>query len=677
MILPYQSPQEHLWDTRCLLAMLMRRLLDDMPPSLLVDRPLLNQECDDHPADLAELIAARLNVSPDLPLRQLEQRWALTPLAVNIIQLLLATEIDSELLQACACLHNDPARRWLTPGLIWRLFNLDPAAPASRAPFAPTDPLMRHRIIHAPLHINNYPVPLVERPLKLDDRMVAFLLDQETIEASLVDSVTLIPPNTAAPNDLFPGEVQPQLVRLLSRWRKTAVPPIFLWGRSGSGKRVGAYYLAAALHRPLLSLDAAHLTRDVWFALRREADLRGALIYLADFDRLDQPAAWWARLGEGVIVSGEELPHALLIPPPFTIQFPIPDYEHRLFWWKQTLNGRGDMIDITDLANQFRLTPGQIDHAVQMAQQEAWIQQGPAASPTRDNLFAGARGQSNPALSRLAMHVRPVYEWDDLVLPPAQLAQLRAIVSQARYTGQVYDSWGFANKLPYGRGLAALFSGPSGTGKTMSASILARTLGLDLYKINLAGVVSKYIGETEKNLDHIFTEAHNANVILFFDEADALFGKRSEVKDAHDRYANIEISYLLQKMEEYEGVSVLATNFSQNLDEAFTRRMQFVIDFPLPTAADRERIWRNLFPPDAPLADDIDFVFLAESFELTGGHIKNCVMTAAFAAASRQETINMAHLVRAVAVEFNKLNRPLQRAAFGDYFELARRYVQP
>jgi AAA+ superfamily predicted ATPase len=476
---------------------------------------------------------------------------------------------------------------------------------------------------------------------------------------------------------LFSGEVQQQLARLLSQWRKTAAPPVFLWGRPGAGKHTGAQYLAAALYRPLLSMDAAHLTRDSWFALRREADLRGALIYLADFDRLDNPAAWWARLGEGVIVSGEEPPRALLSPPPFAIHFPVPDHEHRLFWWKRTLNGQGDTLDVTDLASQFRLTPGQIDRAAQMAQQEAWLQHGPVASPTRDNLFAGARGQSNPALSRLALHVKPVYEWDDLVLPPAPLAQLRAIVSQARYTGQVYDSWGFASKLPYGRGLAALFSGPSGTGKTMSASILARTLGLDLYKINLSGVVSKYIGETEKNLDHIFTEAHNANVVLFFDEADALFGKRSEVKDAHDRYANIEVSYLLQRMEEYEGISVLASNFSQNLDEAFTRRMQFVIDFPLPTAADRERIWRNLFPPDAPLAGDVDFGFLAESFELTGGHIKNCVMTAAFAAASQLDTIGMAHLVRAVAIEFNKLGRPLQRADFGDYFEIARRYAWP
>ena len=170
----------------------------------------------------------------------------------------------------------------------------------------------------------------------------------------------------------------------------------------------------------------------------------------------------------------------------------------------------------------------------------------------------------------------------------------------------------------------------------------------------------------------IFSEARTANIILFFDEADALFGKRSEIKDAHDRYANIEVSYLLQKMEEYEGISILATNFSQNLDEAFARRMQFVIEFPLPDAADRERIWRGLIPPEAPLADDIDWPYLARNFELTGGHIKNCVVAAAFAAAAGAETISMAHLVRAVATELTKLGRPLQRAAFGDYFQLAR-----
>ena len=206
----------------------------------------------------------------------------------------------------------------------------------------------------------------------------------------------------------------------------------------------------------------------------------------------------------------------------------------------------------------------------------------------------------------------------------------------------------------------------------MAAGILARSLGLDMYKIDLSGVVSKYIGETEKNLDRIFFEASTANTVLFFDEADALFGKRSEVRDAHDRYANIEISYLLQKMEEYDGVAILATNLSQNLDEAFTRRMQFVVEFPLPHAEDRERIWRGLIPEVAPRSDDLDFRFLGRQFELTGGNIKNCVLSAAFLAAEDGRVIGMTHMIQGVALEYCKLGRPLTRSHFGNYYPKVR-----
>jgi SpoVK/Ycf46/Vps4 family AAA+-type ATPase len=207
----------------------------------------------------------------------------------------------------------------------------------------------------------------------------------------------------------------------------------------------------------------------------------------------------------------------------------------------------------------------------------------------------------------------------------------------------------------------------------MAAEIIAAELGLDLYRIDLAQVVSKYIGETEKNLSRVFAAAENANAILFFDEADALFGKRSEVRDAHDRYANIEIAYLLQKMEEYDGVAILATNLSQNMDEAFTRRLQYVVEFPLPTAEDRAAIWRGLFPPQAPLADDVDFGFLAAQFELTGGHIKNCVLAAAFLAAEEEAAIGMAHLLQGVVRELGKLGRPITRASFAEHFATVRR----
>ncbi len=240
------------------------------------------------------------------------------------------------------------------------------------------------------------------------------------------------------------------------------------------------------------------------------------------------------------------------------------------------------------------------------------------------------------------------------MLPADRLAQLKEICARATHGHVVYDRWAFGRKLSTGRGLTALFSGPSGTGKTMAAEIIAGELGLDLFKIDLSQTVSKYIGETEKNLDRIFRAAENANAILFFDEADALFGKRSEVKDAHDRFANIEVGYLLQKMDEYQGIAILATNLRQNMDEAFIRRLQVVVEFPFPGEAERQRIWEVMFPPEAPLAQDVDFSRLARDVRLSGGKIRNIALAAAFAAASAGGTIGAAELLDAARREHEK-----------------------
>jgi hypothetical protein len=249
------------------------------------------------------------------------------------------------------------------------------------------------------------------------------------------------------------------------------------------------------------------------------------------------------------------------------------------------------------------------------------------------------------------------YGWDDLVLPPDQYEQLREICTRASHRDLVYNRWGFGRKLAHGRGLHVLFSGPPGTGKTMAAAIIANELDLDLYRIDLAQVVSKYIGETEKNLERVFVAAEHSGAVLFFDEADALFGKRSDVKDAHDRYANIEISYLLQRMEEYDGLAILATNVRQHLDEAFLRRLQVSVEFPFPDEEHRRRIWATLFPAEAPLGPDVDFDLLARELKLAGGNLKNIALAAAFYAAAKGTTINLAHLARAALREHEKLGR--------------------
>ncbi len=275
--------------------------------------------------------------------------------------------------------------------------------------------------------------------------------------------------------------------------------------------------------------------------------------------------------------------------------------------------------------------------------------------------------RTTTGLSELARKETTNFGWEDLILPEEQTRHLRELCARHREKKAVFDNWGFGKKLPYGRGTHAVFYGASGTGKTMAAGIIAQELRLDLFRIDLSSVISKYIGETEKNLAKIFSEAASTNAILFFDEADALFGKRTEVKDAHDRYANIETSYLLQEIERYPGITILASNIHENMDRAFLRRMQFVVDFPFPDEAHRRRLWASFIPTEAPVDPAVDFDFLAKRVKMTGGGLKNIVLNAAFYASTARETIGMKHLIRAVKREYKKDNQIYMAVDFAPY----------
>jgi hypothetical protein len=315
------------------------------------------------------------------------------------------------------------------------------------------------------------------------------------------------------------------------------------------------------------------------------------------------------------------------------------------------------------LAASFSLSPGQIHDAVAAARTDTLWQKG--RSPlTLHDLFRGCRQQCGHRLARLASPVSSSLGWNDLVLPERQISQLRELEISIKNSSGVLQDWDFASRLPYGRGTTALFSGPSGTGKTMAAGILARELGLDLYKIDLSRVVSKYIGETEKNLDRIFQQAEDSNAMLFFDEADALFGKRSVVTSAHDRYANIEIAYLLQKMEERLGVTILATNLKNNMDDAFVRRIRFNIDFLMPEYAQRLQIWRTSLPKKVRLADDVDLKMLAKSLRVSGGSIMNVCVGAASLAYEPGGVISMKHFLLAAKRELQKLGQQYNESDF-------------
>jgi ATPase family associated with various cellular activities (AAA) len=367
-----------------------------------------------------------------------------------------------------------------------------------------------------------------------------------------------------------------------------------------------------------------------------------------------------------------------------------PDRSARQMLWTEALRRAGLRAPgdaVAEVADRFRLSGRQIeaaaaslrlvrggavprgacggagDAAVRSGAARGVAASGNAGRCGAADLIAAAREQSGADLAGLAKRVALSHAWEDLVLPLTCLQQLRRFAAAIRHRERVFAGWGVSG----GPGLTALFGGGPGTGKTMSAGVLAREAGLDLWRIDLSAVVSKYIGDTEKHLDQIFDRARDGNAVLFFDEADALFGKRSEVKDAHDRYANIEVAYLLQRLEAYDGVVILATNLARNIDPAFGRRLHFVIDFPLPDAALRERLWRAALPPRAPLAADLDTAFLARQFALAGGDIRVAALDAAFAAAADNEPIDMVRLLQAVGRQLLKQGKVPQGSDLREY----------
>ncbi len=499
------------------------------------------------------------------------------------------------------------------------------------------------------------------------------------------------------------AEVRAQLDYLA---RMPASPPVLvLHGVDQSGQDIAARYLASRLERFLFEVDLTALASGssraysriapedgsgalsaavdrrlllVQLALR-DAHLLGALPYFKGWDLRDVEhrggdegdALFAALLSEVfaypdfILLSGKSLWQVQGIERErrlLWLELGIPPFSERYELWRYYIQadmkpgqaGKSPIPELHMLAGQFRLTSGQIRDAVLTARD--WAAQRGSAMQL-DDLFAAARSHSNPNLVNLARKITPRYDWDDIIVPEDQRALLRELIDTVRGRPLVLEAWGLGRKLTSSQGVTVLFAGPPGTGKTMAAEIIARELGLDLYKIDLSTVVSKYIGETEKNLERIFNEASSSNAILFFDEADAIFGKRSEVKDAHDRYANIEISYLLQRMEAYDGVTILATNLRANLDDAFTRRLQFAVDFPFPDEEQRLQIWKTLFPPDVPCASDLDFEILARRFRLAGGNIRNIIVSASYLAAADSGQVTMDHLLHGTRRELQKMGR--------------------
>jgi SpoVK/Ycf46/Vps4 family AAA+-type ATPase len=622
--------------------------------------------------------------------------YGLSQFDLYALLIAIAPELDLRYERLYAYLQDDVTRR--RPSVDLALNLLCPSAEAKierRAHFAADSPLIRHGLIQLLPDQNQAQPPLLAHYLKVDEQIVRLLLGEQSLDERLAVFSEFTTPRISGAELSLDDEVRRIFESLSDRadnnWRAAL---IHMQGPPGAGQRqiaealayeVGASLLVADLSRAAntASLDFDHRL----MLLFREARLRNAILFLDGVDALsglERELHFQSLLGELAessvltilngrkpwLAFGHDTPDRPL--GVVTVKIPFPDFERRKSHWRSSLGAAGIQLDdgaLDALSGRFRLTPSQIADAVATARNRAGRKGASTADWFAMSLDA-AREQSGKDLTSLAWKIEPRRTWRDIVLPEDSMAQLREICLRVANSHRVLGDWGFGRKLSLGKGASALFTGPSGTGKTMAAEIIANELGLDLYKIDLSGVVSKYIGETEKNLDRVFTAAENANAILFFDEADALFGKRSEVRDSHDRYANIETAYLLQKMEQYEGIAILATNLRQNMDDAFTRRLQFIIEFPFPDEERRCRIWQALFPPEAPREEEIDFAFLARQFKLAGGNIKNIVMGAAFLAAADSGCIGMEHLVRATARECQKMGRVLSAGDLGKYAEV-------
>ncbi len=646
-------------------------------------------------ADIAETRSKNLKQGQLLRLPVLERLFQLSAFEVDTLLVCILPELDLRYQKLYGYLQDDITKKSPTVDLLLQLLceSFEQRVVARQA-FLPEAPLMRYHLLQ--LCDDRIPgkAPLLAKSLQIDERITGYLLGMDKIDARLLPFTRLAQSRHGLDEVVVPDDIKRRLAELARRFESEGLVSYFRGG-NGVGKQATAEALCSELGIPLLIVDVERMvTADIplelsVFLVLREGLLQNAALYLNGFDllfagetevksaynaimnELANYPAWVFLSGEVAWEPGSSLPDRRFV----SVEFPMPSYPARKQLWEKYWNGDVQLADdvaLDDLAGKFRLSGGQIRDAVAMARNLALWRDPDQGLVTTGDLYSACRQQSRHKLDTLAHKIYPKYSWDDVVLPKDQMEQLREIGLYVKHHHTVYSEWGFDRKLSLGRGLNVIFAGPSGTGKTMSAEIIANELGLDLYKIDLSSVVSKYIGETEKNLDRIFREGQTSNAILFFDEADALFGKRSEVRDSHDRYANIEISYLLQKMDEYDGVVILATNLRKNMDDAFARRLHFSVEFPLPDAADRYRIWESIFPSEAPLAEDIDLHFMAEQFKITGGNIKNIALGAAFLAAEDGGRINIGNLIRATKREYQKMGKLCNEGEFGRYFELVK-----
>jgi hypothetical protein len=632
-------------------------------------------------AEAEKRLQAATGAMPGPPaLETLGKVFGLSPFERDILLLCAGVELEAAFAPLCAAAQGDPQRNYPTFGLA-----LAALPDAHWSALTPAGPLRTWRLIevgagHA----------LTLSPLRIDECILHYLAGAPHPDERLAGLVEPVP---------MAGELTPSYQELAEQvaaiWSRAVgngrLPVVQLCGPEGAAPWAIGAAATAMLRLNLSRMWARALPldpRELETLLRlweREAALRAAALLL-DCGELETGDAGReeaiARVVRGVrgplLVTGRERrSHSSRTVVTLEVDKPTAE-EQQTLWHKALahtdparLNGQ-----IERLVSQFHLSAPAIEAVCAEAAGRKGFgtgdqgsgTRGPIPNPSNDlgtELWDICRVQARPRLDALAQRIEPVATWDHIVLPEGQVRILREIAAQVRQRRKVYETWGFTAMSSRGLGITTLFAGPSGTGKTMAAEVLANELRLDLYHIDLSQVVSKYIGETEKNLRRVFDAAEGGGAILLFDEADALFGKRTEIKDSHDRYANIEISYLLQRMEAFRGLAILTTNRKDALDDAFLRRIRFIVQFPFPDAAQRADIWRGIYPKETPRAH-LDVGKLAR-LNVAGANIRNIALNAAFLAADTEEPVRMTHLLRAARSEYAKLEKTLTELEVGGW----------
>jgi AAA+ superfamily predicted ATPase len=654
----------------------------------------LSRTLDQMQASISAKSAESLKQGIRLRLVELEKSFSLSRFDIDVLLACVLPEIDLRFQKLYGYLQDDVTRKSPSVDLLLRILSTTfEGKLRERQAFSSDSSLIKYHLVYLEDE-RGYSAPLLAKSLRVDERILNYLLESDEIDSRLRKYGVVTRSEARLSDIILPEETRKHLARFTLH-SKDKAPICNFQGSSGIGKKTTAQAICRELEKPLLVVDIDNLIKTetnpepLLPLIFREGLLQNSALYLDNCDALfveDKGVESIYRLilselgsypAWSFISTEKPQPNRGILPskPIINVEFPAPTAQMRAELWEKNRDITGELgidVELNDLAARFKLNAGQIKAAATSALNNALWRDPENQIVNSKDLYSACRQQSNSKLSALARKINPKYEWDDIVLPKDQLEQLGEMCNYVKHYQTVYSLWGFEKKLSLGKGLNALFAGPSGTGKTMAAEIIAKQLGIDLYKINLSAIVSKYIGETEKNLENIFKEGQTANAILFFDEADALFGKRSDVRDSHDRYANIEIAYLLQRMEEYDGVVILATNMQKNMDDAFVRRLHNNIEFPMPEESDRLRIWQQVFPTESPLSKEIDLAFLARQFKISGGNIKNIALGAAFLAAADQGTIKMDHLIRATKREFQKMGKLCTEGDFAKYYDMVK-----